>query len=64
MRMILKRKNKKHNIEVIVDRLVVKPEITSRLSDSIATASKLSNGIIPINISYNIITYIYKLLLK
>lgn len=44
------RKNKKHNIEVIVDRLVVKPEITSRLSDSIETASKLSNGIILVNI--------------
>lgn len=43
-------KNKKHNIEVIVDRLVVKPEITSRLSDSIETASKLSNGIILVNI--------------
>ncbi|WP_337380721.1 excinuclease ABC subunit UvrA, partial [Ruminococcus sp.] len=36
--------------EVIVDRLVVKPEITSRLSDSIETASKLSNGIILVNI--------------
>lgn len=44
------RKIKKHNIEVIVDRLVVKPEITSRLSDSIETASKLSNGIILVNI--------------
>lgn len=43
-------KNKKHNIEVIVDRLVVKPEITSRLSDSIETASKLSNGVILVNI--------------
>ena len=40
----------KHNIEVIVDRLVVKPEITSRLSDSIETASKLSNGVILVNI--------------
>ena len=39
-------KNKKHNIEVIVDRLVIKPEITSRLSDSIETASKLSGGLI------------------
>ena len=43
-------KNKKHNIEIIVDRLVVKPEISSRLSDSIETASKLSNGIILVNI--------------
>ena len=29
-----KQKNKKHNIEIIVDRLVIKPEIASRLSDS------------------------------
>lgn len=43
-------KNKKHNIEVIVDRLVVKPEISSRLADSIETASKLANGIILVNI--------------
>lgn len=31
-------KNKKHNIEIVVDRLVVKPEIRSRLADSIETA--------------------------
>lgn len=42
-------KNKKHNVEIIVDRLVIKPEITSRLSDSIETASKLANGIIVVN---------------
>ncbi len=42
-------KNKKHNIEVIVDRLVIKPEITSRLSDSIETASKLTNGMVLVN---------------
>ncbi len=44
-------KNKKHDIEVIVDRLVVKPEISSRLADSIETASKLGNGIIVVNIA-------------
>lgn len=44
-------KNKKHNIEVVVDRLVIKPDIVSRLSDSIETASKLSNGIILVNFS-------------
>lgn len=43
-------KNKKHNIEVIVDRLVVKPEISSRLSDSIETASKLGSGLITVNV--------------
>ncbi len=42
-------KNKKHNIEVVVDRLVIKPEITSRLSDSIETASKLSGGLVLLN---------------
>ena len=43
-------KNKKHNIEIVVDRLVIKPEITSRLSDSIETASKHSGGIVMVNI--------------
>ncbi len=39
-------KNKKHNIEIIVDRLVVKEEIRSRLSDSIETASRLAKGLV------------------
>jgi len=39
-------KNKKHMIEVVVDRLVIKPEILSRLTDSIETAAKLSGGLI------------------
>jgi excinuclease ABC subunit A len=42
-------KNKKHNIEIVIDRLVIKPEITSRLADSIETASKLSNGLVMVN---------------
>ena len=42
-------KNKKHNIEIIVDRLVIKPEIASRLSDSIETASKLGGGLVTMN---------------
>ena len=42
-------KNKKHNIEIVVDRLVIKPEITSRLSDSIETASKLSGGLVTVS---------------
>ena len=44
-------KNKKHNIEIIVDRLVIKPEITSRLADSIETASKLANGLVVVNLA-------------
>ncbi|PZD97869.1 excinuclease ABC subunit UvrA [Paenibacillus sambharensis] len=37
-------KNKKHSIEVVVDRIVIKNEIESRLADSIETALKLSEG--------------------
>ncbi len=44
-------KNKKHTIEVIVDRLIIHPSIHSRLSDSIETASSLSGGIIVINVA-------------
>ncbi|MBO5872810.1 MAG: excinuclease ABC subunit UvrA [Clostridia bacterium] len=43
-------KNKKHFIEIIVDRLVIKDEIRSRLSDSIETAAGLSDGIIHIDV--------------
>ena len=39
-------KNKKHNIEVVVDRIVVKDGIEGRLSDSIETAIKLSDGLV------------------
>ncbi len=37
-------KNKKHDIEVVVDRLVMKPDIRSRLADSIENALKLADG--------------------
>lgn len=37
-------KNKKHSIEVVVDRIVVKDDIQSRLADSLETALKLSSG--------------------
>lgn len=39
-------KNKKHNIEVVVDRLVIKEGIQSRLADSIETALNLSGGLV------------------
>ena len=42
-------KNKKHNIEVIVDRLVIKDDMTRRLTDSIETAAALSGGVIFVN---------------
>lgn len=41
-------KNKKHTIEVIVDRLVIKEGILTRLTDSLETAAKLSDGIVHI----------------
>ncbi|WP_432775336.1 excinuclease ABC subunit UvrA [Brevibacillus gelatini] len=37
-------KNKKHNIEVVVDRVVVKPDVQSRLADSLETALRLADG--------------------
>ena len=43
-------KNKKHNIEVVVDRLVIKDEIRGRLSDSVETAANLSKGLIIIDV--------------
>lgn len=43
-------KNKKHSIEVIVDRLVIKEEIEGRLADSIETSTKLSDGTVLIDV--------------
>ena len=43
-------KNKKHNIEVIIDRLIMKNEIRSRLYESIETASKLAHGKVVIDV--------------
>lgn len=43
-------KNKKHNIEIVVDRLVVKESIKSRLADSIETATSLSDGLLLVDI--------------
>ena len=43
-------KNKKHTVEAVVDRLVVKPGIESRLADSVETATGLSGGLILINV--------------
>ena len=39
-------KNNKHNIDIVVDRLVIKPEIVRRLTDSAETALALSGGIL------------------
>lgn len=43
-------KNIKHHIEVVIDRLVMKAEIKSRLSDSIETAARIADGIIYIDV--------------
>ncbi len=43
-------KNKKHTIEVVVDRLVISPSIRSRLADSIETAASLSGGVLVVNV--------------
>lgn len=39
-------KNQKHDIEVVIDRLVIKPEIAERLAQSVETALKLSDGLV------------------
>ncbi|HEY4543642.1 MAG TPA: excinuclease ABC subunit UvrA, partial [Tissierellaceae bacterium] len=43
-------KNKKHNIEVVVDRLIVKEGIETRLTDSLETALGLSEGIVNVDL--------------
>ncbi len=43
-------KNKKHLIEIIVDRLVIKEDIRSRLAESIETATKLSGGLVAVDV--------------
>ncbi|MEG2525151.1 MAG: excinuclease ABC subunit UvrA, partial [Oscillospiraceae bacterium] len=43
-------KNKKHDVEIIVDRLVIDSEVESRLSGSIETALNLSGGLVVINV--------------
>lgn len=44
-------KTKKHNIEVVVDRLVIKDGIQSRLTDSVETATKIGNGLLIVDIN-------------
>ncbi len=43
-------KNKKHTIEYVIDRLVVKPEIRKRLADSVETALNCTDGIVGISV--------------
>ncbi len=43
-------KNKKHNIEIVTDRLIIKPEIRSRLTDSIEIAANLAGGLVIVDV--------------
>ena len=43
-------KNKKHTIEIVVDRLVVQPDIKGRLADSIETATSLTGGLLTVDV--------------
>ncbi|MDD4414339.1 MAG: excinuclease ABC subunit UvrA [Oscillospiraceae bacterium] len=43
-------KNKRHTIEIVIDRLVIAPDIRSRLSDSIETATALSGGLLTVDV--------------
>jgi excinuclease ABC subunit A len=43
-------KNKKHSIEVVVDRIVTRPDVKTRLADSLETALKLGQGIVFIDV--------------
>ncbi|MCI2059186.1 MAG: excinuclease ABC subunit UvrA, partial [Oscillibacter sp.] len=43
-------KNKKHSIEVVIDRLVIRPDIRQRLTDSVETASALAGGLVTVNL--------------
>ena len=43
-------KNKKHNIEIVVDRLVIKPGIETRVTDSLETVFRLTEGLALVNV--------------
>ena len=43
-------KNKKHNIEIVVDRLMIKPGIEKRLTDSIENVMELSDGLVIVDV--------------
>jgi len=43
-------KNKKHSIEIVVDRIVVRPDVQGRISDSVQTALKFGEGIVFVDV--------------
>jgi len=48
---IVLEKNKKHSIDVIIDRLILRPGIRSRLTDSVESALKLANGLVTVRVN-------------
>jgi excinuclease ABC subunit A len=50
-------KKRKHTIEVVVDRLVVKPEVRKRLTDSVETTLRLSTGIVTVIVDDRELTF-------
>lgn len=43
-------KNKKHNIEIVIDRLVMKEDIVGRLTDSVETATRIADGVVLLDV--------------
>ncbi|MBR6556141.1 MAG: excinuclease ABC subunit UvrA [Clostridia bacterium] len=43
-------KNKKHSIEIVVDRLIMRPDVRGRLADSVETASNLAGGLVIVHV--------------
>src|SRR6266704_1415932 len=43
-------KKKKHSVDIVVDRLVLKPDVKNRLTDSIETSLKIAEGLVTINV--------------
>jgi excinuclease ABC subunit A len=50
-------KNKKHTLEIVIDRLIIKDEIQKRLSESIETACQLSGGLLAVDLGEEILTF-------
>jgi len=50
-------KNKKHNISLVVDRLIIRPEITGRLTDAVELAVKLSGGLVTLKTESSEVLY-------
>ncbi|MDR2686351.1 MAG: excinuclease ABC subunit UvrA, partial [Oscillospiraceae bacterium] len=44
-------KNKKHDVEIVVDRLVMRPDLRRRLTDSVETATRLAEGLLIVSVA-------------